>query len=104
MIPPPPPPPRNGFHRLGGRFRAALGAGGLALGAFASAPAFGQVGVGVTSSPANGAYYVTGENITTRLSVPQLGGGNVQAEAHSAPQTRTAEHVPTMAVARSMIL
>ena len=35
--------------------------------------------VGVTSSPANGAYYVAGETITTRLSVPQLGGGNVQA-------------------------
>ena len=35
--------------------------------------------VGVTSSPANGTYYVTGETITTRLSVPQLGGGNVQA-------------------------
>ncbi len=51
----------------------------LALAAFAGAPALAQVSVGVTSSPANGTYYVTGETITTRLSVPQLGGGNVQA-------------------------
>ena len=51
----------------------------LTLAGAATGPALAQVGVSVTSSPANGAYYTTGETITTRLTVPRLSGGNVQA-------------------------
>ena len=46
----------------------------LALAA-ASAPAFAQSSVSITSTPANGTHYVAGEAITTRLTIPQLNSG-----------------------------
>ena len=45
--------------------------------AFDDAPALARVSVGVTSTPANGTYYVTGETITMRLIIPRLSIGNV---------------------------
>ena len=78
------PPARFGHDRRTTRPPRRAGAlargGALALtlaGAAAAAPALAQVGVSVTSTPANGAYYTTGETITTRLSIPELNAGNV---------------------------
>ena len=57
--------------RPAARFRAALAA-------FGSAPALAQeVGVSIISTPANGAHYVAGETITTRLTMPQIQSGAI---------------------------
>ena len=50
----------------------------LALTFAFAAPAFAQVSVSITSTPANGTHYVVGEAITTRLTIPQLNSGEVQ--------------------------
>ena len=44
-----------------------------------AAPALAQVSVSITSSPANGTHQVAGEAITTRLTIPELHGGNTGA-------------------------
>ncbi len=67
MTSPPPPPDMTGRRRFvrAARLCAVLAAPLLAL---AAAPAAAQVTVSITSTPANGEYYVAGEAITARIS------------------------------------